>query len=394
MKWLPLLLACGCAPSHPATTELSKGPWVERIADTSATVRWESTTNGAVELALSVEGTTASELRTGTSTETHAVSSWTYNVKQPDLPGTYYRNEVQLDGLTAGTCYAYRIRSRDGDQWGRFCAARPSGATFTFLAIGDTNPILGHTVPTLTQTLRDGPDFTVHLGDMQYYSSVAETWAYWFGVMAPMLRAGALEPTIGNHENENNGMEFDDYYGRLFMPAGPDPQETLWYHYSTGGVHFFSLDTEEPLVVGSPQTDWLKQALADAQASPGFRFSIVYMHRPLYTLGDATPLLDSRAALEPFFVTLGVKLVLAGHMHGYERFLPPSGITYVTCAGGGGVINDVNKGVTAYPADAPYRVVVSDHYHGCLYTVGSNSIDSTVIDEFGAVIDQFSVAVP
>src|SRR6185369_4196498 len=103
--------------------------------------------------------------------------------------------------------------------------------------------------------------------------------------------------------------------------------------------------------------------LADAQATPGFRFSIVYMHRPFYTLGDTSPQLDSRKLLEPFFQTLGVKLVLAGHMHGYERFLPPSGITYITCAGGGGVINDVNKGITTYPDDAPYRQVVSDHYH-------------------------------
>jgi len=395
MKWSwAALLLCACTPSHPTESALSKGPWTERIADTSATVRWESTTQGMVELALSVEGSTVEEIHQGQSVETHVVGDWPYNVKQPDLPGTYYRNEIDLGGLQPSTCYTYRMRSPKGDQKGRFCTARASGTPFTFMAIGDTNPILGHTVPTLNHVLPANPDFVVHLGDMQYYSSAAETWAYWFDVMAPMLRAGAILPTVGNHENEADGTEYDDYYGRLFVPAGPDADEQLYYHYETGGVHFFSLNTEEPLAIDSPQTAWIKQALADAQASDGFRFSIVYMHRPFYTLGDAAPQLDGRKLLEPFFQTLGVKLVLAGHMHGYERFLPPSGITYVTCAGGGGVINDVNAGVGTYPDDAPYRQVVSDHYHACLYSISDGQLSSTVIDEFGSTIDQFTLTVP
>jgi hypothetical protein len=393
--------ASGCTPGHPCATTLTKGPWVQRVDGTHATILWESSANGCVEAAFAPEssaGVSAKEqVAVGASTETHVVSSWGINmVKLPDYPGTYYRNEVALTGLQPSTCYDYRIvatGSLSGDQPGRFCTARNPGEPISFLGVGDTDPILGHTLPTFKYTLPTKPDFTIHLGDMQYYSTASETWTYWFPAMAPFLRAGAMFPTVGNHENENNSMEYDDYYGRLFVPASLDTT-TKWYHYSTGGVWFFSIDTEESLDVGSDQTTWLENALADATKQPGFRFSIVYMHRPFYTLGDTSPQLAARQLLEPVFMATGVKLVVAGHMHGYERFETPSGITWVTCAGGGGVINDVSANVATYPMDAPYRMAVSNHYHDCLYKVTPGQLSSTVIDEFGATIDQFQHPVP
>jgi hypothetical protein len=410
---LALALA-GCSSAPPCPTTLTKGPWVERVDDTHATVIWESSTNGCVEVTTrpEVAGTpgrvderAAERVDRGAAMETHVVADWgpMFGLKQPDLAGTYYRNEVALSGLSPATCYQTRVRgsgqtpTTSGIQTGRFCTARPAGATFSFLAIGDTNPILGHTLPVLNHVLPRSPDFTLHLGDMQYYSSAAETYAYWFAAMAPLLRSGGLFPAIGNHENEDEpallGAEFDDYYLRLFSPPSVDGQP-LWYQWENGGVAFFSLDTEEALDAASPQVTWLASALEQAKARPGWRFSIVYFHRPLYTLGDATPLLDARQVLEPLFLQHGVPLVLQAHMHGYERFETPSGLTYVTCAGGGGIIGNPSMNVATYPADAPLRKVVSDHFHACLYNVAPGHLTSTVIDEAGATIDSFDKAVP
>ena len=50
-----------------------------------------------------------------------------------------------------------------------------------------------------------------------------------------------------------------------------------------------------------------------------------------------------------------VPLVLQAHMHGYERF-EYNGITYVTTAGGGGNIVDVNQNVATVPAYAGANV--------------------------------------
>ena len=402
----PSLVAtlASCSPTHPCETTISKGPWAQRVDDSRATIRWESLAPGCVEAALSIESPSAPAKETivkGAPTETHVVASWGVGqLPQPDLAGTYFKNEIALDGLQPNTCYRYRVRSTgkfSGDQVGRFCTARPTGSDVRWFAVGDTDPILGHTLDAFKLTLPPAgpaPDFVMHLGDIQYYSTGTETWAYWFGVMQPMLRAAAFFPTIGNHENENSGSEYDDYYSRLFLPASFDDGDQRWYHFESGGVYFFSLDTEEDLSAGSPQVQWIESNLMLAQRSPGFRFSVVFMHRPFYTLGDTDPQVDARLVLQPIFGATGVKLVVAGHMHGYERFETPDGLTWITCAGGGGAIGDVNMNVANYPADAPYRVAVSDHYHDCLFDVTAGQLSSTVIDEFGATIDQWSKPVP
>jgi hypothetical protein len=372
---------------------VTKGPWVERVDEAHATLLWESADRGCVEAEVD------KRVLGGTAVETHVVGTFGKGLPKPDEPGTYYRNEVAVDGLTAGSCYDYRIRASGtvaqtaGDLSGHFCTARASGADFTFLGIADTDPILGHTVPTLMQVLPAKPDFTIHGGDIQYYSAIAETWAYWFGAMAPLLRNGAFYAAVGNHESESP-TEFDDYYDRLFARSTPE-KTTPWFHFSSGGVHFFALDTENSsLAAGSEQVNWLSAGLTAAKASAGYRFSVVYFHRPLYTVGDTTPQVDARAVLEPIFLDGGVALVMQGHMHGYERFEVANGLTYVTCAGGGGVINDVNGNVANYPDDAKLRVASSDRYHACLYTVTTGKLSSKVVAEDGTVLDQFDKAVP
>ncbi len=399
------LTDAGASPGTPCPAPMTKGPWVQQTDDTHATVKWEAYPDaGCAQIAFAPElpdgGSGSETIASGTVTATvvHGEYGLEFDLPQPDLPGTYDLDEVALSGLAPDTCYDYRVLSsgtateRAGAQDGRFCTSRPAGASFTFLAIGDTNPALGHTVPVLDQVLPARPDFTVHVGDLHYYSSIVETWAYWFGAMAPLLRAGAFFPAIGNHEFELDGGSFTDYYARLFEPQSQDPTEE-WFHFESGGIWFFALDTEESLDANSPQVQWLASALANAARQPGFRFSIVFLHRPLYTVGDCSPLLDARAVLDPLFREYGVTLVLQGHMHGYERF-EVNGLTYVTCAGGGGLIGDVNAGVEANPGDAALRVVASNHYSACLYRVSPGSLASTVLDEDGGVIDRWQKTVP
>lgn len=397
-----LLFGCSAATTHPCSSTVTKGPWAERVDDTHASLLWESASRGCVEVSLAVGATpvgVGARVASGSTVETHVVGSFGAGLPKPDASGTYYLNVVALDGLTADRCYAYRVRAGGtkvqpaGDLDGRFCTARASGSDLSFLAIADTDPILGHTVPTLKQVLPSQPDFTIHAGDIQYYSAISETWAYWFGAMAPLLRAGALFPAIGNHESETP-TEFGDYYDRLFAPATVEGTRP-WFHFSSGGVHFFALDTERSsLADTSEQVTWFSTALKAAQASAGYRFSVVYFHRPLYTVGDSDPITGARATLEPLFVAGGVQLVVQGHMHGYERFEVPNGLTYVTCAGGGGVINNVNENVSKYPADAALRVAVSDRYHACLYRVSAGKLSSQVIAEDGTLIDSFTKNVP
>lgn len=393
------LASLGCGRHvHPracTVSAITKGPWTNRVDATHLALRWESRSPGCVEATLVAPGGEERIVR-GAATAAEVKSSFDNGgVTDPDLAGTFYMAEIEVDGLTPGTCYGWRVRDPAGGRAGRACTAREPGAPFTFLAIGDTNPALGHTAGVLEHTLPANPDFVVHVGDLQYYSSILETWQYWFEHMEPMLAAGGFFPCIGNHEFEDVvADEFDDYYLRLF--ATPSPQRDgsrLWYHFEWGGVSFFALDSEDDLSASSEQAEWLQAGLAGAELIPGHRFSVIYLHRPVYTLGDSAPRLDLRAVLAQIIQGHAVPLVLQGHMHGYERF-EVGPVTYVTTAGGGGQIGDVNANVANYPDDVPLRVAVAPLSHAMLFDVTAGKLSGRAVGEDGAVIDSFEKSVP
>ncbi len=367
------------------------GPWSLHVDTSSALVRWDACKPSDATLSLVSEAGGDAMTVQGTQTAAEVTTDFGVITTLPrDWPGTYYLTEVNASQLQPGTCYKYSLGA-DATLGGRFCTARPSGQGIRFLAIGDTNPGLGSTEHTLDATLPFHPDFIVHLGDIQYYSSIVDTWSAWFDRMQRLLSAGAIFPVVGNHESEN-ATEFGDYYTRLFGGAGFDgPLE--YYRYESGGVWFFSLDTQQELTPNSPQGTWLAKELADAQKQPGFRFSVVTMHRPMLSCGDADSHPDWRATFEPIFLATGVKLVLAGHMHGYERF-EVQGLTYVVSGGGGGLLGDVDMNLTTRPEEAKIRVVGKREYNALLVEIGPTSITANAVNDQGVTIDSFTHPTP
>ncbi len=379
---------------------VSKGPWVMQVDETNALLRWEACragTSSAVSW-----GTEAAALdQKAQGTETAVQIPVTYlaglaTLQPQDLEGTYYMHDVALGGLEAGKCYRYAL-GQDGARQGRFCTARPSGAGYSIMAIGDTNPGLGeHTVKLLEVAGKAGYDLTLHAGDIQYYASGLESWQHWFGLMAPMFANGAFLPAAGNHEYERPE-EYDLYYQRFWDKAGFDGQDAH-FRAQSGGVWFFFLNTESDFAPGSAQFAWFETQLADAAQKPGYRTSIVTMHRPLLTCGDTSQSDDARAALQPMFEKHGVKLVVQGHMHGYERFEVPTSadptrtVTYLTVGGGGGSIGDVNEN-----ADRPtcaMRKSSGAFFQVTMLEVGANSIKGRTLDETGAERDAFEQPLP
>ncbi len=372
---------------------LTKGPWSLAVDATHAKIRWEACASGSDPgLHFTKDGGGAEQA--ATSTETPITLTETYKAAlnpdaPPDAAGTYYTHEAALEGLEQGACYTFSLDA-DPLRNGHFCTAKASGEDFRFLAIGDTNPGLGHTAGVLANVLPEKPQFTLHGGDIEYYDSGLETWASWFPVMQPMLSAGAFFPAIGNHESEKS-TELADYALRFFGGAGFDGGET-YYRFETGGVHFFSLNTEESIGQGSAQATWLEAKLAEVEQTPGFRFSVVFFHRPLITCGDTDGNAPARAFLEPIFLEHKVPLILGAHMHGYERFELDNGLTYITTAGGGGLMGDVDKNVARDYCDK--RAASAPAFHGVIFDVTTGKLAGKVIDESGVVIDTFEKTVP
>ncbi len=384
----------GGSTALPCTASgVSKGPWSLAIDGTTAKIRWEACRAGVSgDVSYAPEGGGASAKATATETSFTTLNTYTALLQPsatPDYAGTWYMHEAALTGLAPATCYAYHL-AVDATLAGRFCTARSSGDPLKFMAIGDTNPGIGpFAAGDLASVLPLNPDFTLHGGDLQYYDSGLETWASWFPVMEPMLAHGGLFPAVGNHEAEKPD-EYADYDLRYFGGAGFDGTDQ-YYRFESAGVWFFSLDTELPIDPGSAQGGWLVNGLAEVAQKPGFRFSVVFMHRPLVTCGDTGDDPDDRAKLEPIFLQNHVPLVVQAHMHGYERF-DFGNITYVTAAGGGGVIGDPNANISRSYCNQ--RVAFGGFRHAVLFSLTTGQLAGTAIDYTGTTQDAFTLAVP
>jgi predicted phosphodiesterase len=370
---------------------VSKGPWVLAVDEEHATVRYESCEPTSAEVTFTPE-TGGPEITAQATESTHEITS-NYGGLLPetphDLPGIWRIHEVTLGGLAPSTCYRYRVAG-SADHGGRFCTARRSGESFRFAALADTNPGLNDsTKQLLEQLIPEKADFTLHAGDVQYYAGGLETYASWFVTMQPLLGSGAFFPAVGNHESEKPD-EYDGYFRRFWGNAGFDGQGG-YYRLRSGGVWFFALDTEHSILPGSEQGTWLLSALDDATKQPGFRFSIVYMHRPMLTCGDTNQLDEERQQLAPEFLERGVKLVLAGHMHGYERF-EVDGLTYVVSGGGGGLIDNVNANQSR-PLCSD-RVASGAFFQAMVFDVAAGKLSGRALGSDGTVRDSFSLDVP
>lgn len=131
-------------------------------------------------------------------------------------------------------------------------------------------------------------------------------------------------PSPGNHDYGNKGYgnrdagsyEASGYFGE----AAGDPDEG-YYSYELGDWHVIVLNSMCELVGGcgedSPQIQWLEVDLATTDR----RCILAYWHHPLFS--SASRKEDSR--MRPAWDALheaGAEVVLNGHDHAYERFLP------------------------------------------------------------------------
>lgn len=390
----PLDTAVDTAPPPPDDSPL-KGPWALRTSPEGAVVRWETQLEPTVEISVTPEDGGDATLFTGTSRADEVRLEFGEDLRLiefPDVPGTYHLNEVELTGLAAGTCYTYAITDYPEDG-GRFCTAfEPTDHTseLRFVVVGDTSPFLESTQKIVAELTTHNPQAWLHAGDIQYYAAVFESWQLWWNEMQPMMSAAAFFPTIGNHEQERD-FEFEDTYARWWQQPGTDGT-TSAYHYESGGVHFFSVNSESDIGEFDDDFSWLDERLTEVAMEPGYRFSIVYYHRPIYALSDDGPSLSLRALLEPIIERHRVPLVLQGHNHVYERFLVDD-VTYLVVGGGGAARYDIDGSVEDFPDEVPLRLAGGSFFHGAVVTVNDMDVHVDIIDDEGATQDSFDIDV-
>ena len=208
-----------------------------------------------------------------------------------------------------------------------------NGAPFIVAASGDgaSGETSANNVANLLSTLN--PNLFLYLGDVYEKGSAAEFYN-WYGTQSTNLGRfkSFTNPTIGNHEYENGvAPGYFDYWDNV-----PN-----YYSYDAGGWHFISLNSNsafEPVDPQSAQYQWLQQDLA---AHPQ-ACTIAYYHHPLFNIG-AEPPKTSMLDIWALMAQNGVSIVLNGHDHDYQRWVPldangqpsPTGITEFVAGGAG-----------------------------------------------------------
>jgi len=196
-----------------------------------------------------------------------------------------------------------------------------------------------------------------------------------------------IRPAPGNHEHLSGmAAPYYDYFGSR---AG-SPKKG-YYSYDLGDWHIITLNSELEVNTGfteaerNAQLDWLA---ADLKGNTKV-CTMAYWHNPRWSSGwhGSDPRLD---VLWQRLYNAGVDVILNGHDHDYERFLPqaPTGVVdsakgiteFIAGTGGGGL-----RGITRKVASSAFRL---EGYYGILkLTLGSKEYQWAFLDTSGHVWD-------
>lgn len=120
-------------------------------------------------------------------------------------------------------------------------------------------------------------------------------------------------PTPGNHEYYTKGaLPYFAYFGERAGRPGRS-----WYSLDLGSWRVISLDSNLAGAAHAAQLDWLREELKNNPR----RCTLAFWHHPLYSSGghgSVPTMRDAWALLH----AAGAELVLSGHDHDYERFVP------------------------------------------------------------------------
>jgi len=219
---------------------------------------------------------------------------------------------------------------------------------FRFVAYGDTrftdpnntdasNPVVRQA---LVQAIADAhPAFISIGGDLVYGGGNTNDWKIWDQETAIWTKSKIpVYPALGNHElYGDEKIDLANYFLRF-----PELQNNRYYSVRAANTLLLMLDSSLDETSG-PQGQWLAHELDALPADVDF--VCVVLHHPPYTdSSDQTPggghsarpseqamarMLEQRQAQ-----TRGRFVVIAGHVHNYERH-EHNGVTYLVTGGGG-----------------------------------------------------------
>jgi Icc-related predicted phosphoesterase len=171
-----------------------------------------------------------------------------------------------------------------------------------------------NTGKTVSNIKNKGPDLVLALGDYSYQ----KTAKCWFDKIKPI--DSKTEINIGNHEDETKKL-LNSYMKHFGLSK-------QYYSFNFKNVHVLTMATQLDYKSGSKQFNFVKNDLEKASQNPNIKWIIVNLHRPIYTSPNtcsASSCEGSKTLRDVYHLLFDkndVDLVLAGHVHNYQRSFP------------------------------------------------------------------------
>ncbi|KAJ0613064.1 putative Acid phosphatase [Helianthus annuus] len=203
---------------------------------------------------------------------------------------------IQALGLAINKCFTLIRSYKTEYQWSRCCSDGDLGQT-------------GWTQSTLEHVSKSNYDVFLLPGDLSYADTVQPLWDSFGRLVEPQTSRRPWMVTQGNHDSENitaNPVTFIAYNARWRMPFEESGSgSNLYYSFEVAGYRWLVSDLKK---VDRNKTPWL----------------VVLIHAPWYNSNYAhqgeIQSVGMMDAMEGLLYKARVDVVLAGHVHAYERF--------------------------------------------------------------------------
>ncbi|XP_021740821.1 purple acid phosphatase 5-like [Chenopodium quinoa] len=252
-----------------------------------------------------------------------------------------YIHHATIKKLEYNTKYFYELGRGDAIRQFSFTTPPRPGpdVPYTFGIIGDlgqtyaSNSTLGHYMA------NPKGEAVLFVGDLSYADNYPlhdqSKWDIWGRFVE---KSTAYQPwiwTAGNHELDfapeiGEYLPFKPFLHRYHVPYKQSGSTSpLWYSIKRGPAYIIVLSSYSAFTKYSPQYQWFEAELkkVDRHETP---WLILMMHAPLYNSNNYHYMEGEsmRVIFEPWIVQYKVDLVLAGHVHAYERSERISNIRY------------------------------------------------------------------
>ena len=221
-------------------------------------------------------------------------------------------------------------------------------APFSFVAYGDirfmdpsntkdSDPVRRKML--VQQIANDRPVLLLITGDLVANGGATSQWSVFDQETMPLKAAGVkVFPALGNHDLRGDlPVALDNYFQRF-----PHLKRNRYYSVRADNVMIFTLDSSLD-TPGGPQMQWFDNQIQSLPKE--IQFVVIQLHHPPLTRSSDSVFGGGHSArgeekhmaefLESHAAASKAKfIVVAGHVHNYERY-ERNGVMYIVTGGGG-----------------------------------------------------------